>query len=94
MDAGQIFDMLARGRPSIPISEIRFGRSQAAQYAQDKGITNGKLTREQFIEFQNLLISGDAVMPYGAACAGSFRREILHRQRPGRTSLARERSYR
>jgi hypothetical protein len=53
MDPGALFDRMANGKPSIPISEIRFGQSQAAQYAQKKGITNGMLNREQFIEFQN-----------------------------------------
>jgi Ca2+-binding EF-hand superfamily protein len=63
MDAGQIFDRIANGRPSIPISEIKFGRTQVAQYAQDKGITNGMLTRQQFIEFQNQMMSARAQFP-------------------------------
>ena len=65
MDAGQIFDRMANGRPSIPINEIRFGRTQVFQYAQDKGITNGMLTRQQFIDFQNKLMSGQLSPPSG-----------------------------
>jgi Ca2+-binding EF-hand superfamily protein len=63
MDAGQIFDRIANGRPSIPISEIKFGRTQVAQYAQDKGITNGMLTRQQFIDFQTQMMSARAQFP-------------------------------
>jgi hypothetical protein len=57
MDPGQLFDMMARGKPSISIADIRFGQSLAAQYAQQKGITNGMLNREQFIEFQNQMMA-------------------------------------
>jgi hypothetical protein len=54
MDAGSLFDMMARGKPSIAIADLRGWQAQmAAQYAQQKGITNGMLTRAQFIEFQD-----------------------------------------
>jgi Ca2+-binding EF-hand superfamily protein len=53
MDPGQLFDWIAKGKPSIQISDLRGGQSQAAaQYAAKKGITNGMLNRQQFMEFQ------------------------------------------
>jgi len=52
MDPGQLFDMMAKGKPSIAIADIRFGGGLAAQFAQKKGITNGMLNRQQFMGFQ------------------------------------------
>ncbi len=57
MDPGQIFDIMAKGKPSIPIADIRGRSDLAAQFAQKKGITNGMLNRQQFIEFQTEMMA-------------------------------------
>ncbi len=55
-DPGASFDKLANGRPSVPITEIKgWGRDFAAKYATDNGITNGQLTRTQYIDFSQQL---------------------------------------
>jgi hypothetical protein len=80
MDPDILFDMLARGRPSIPISEIRFGASQAAKYAQDKGITNGTLTRQQFIEFQEqITIARGQFFPPGGGTESKLKELLKER---------------
>ncbi|MBI2806534.1 MAG: EF-hand domain-containing protein [Planctomycetes bacterium] len=51
-DAGAYFDRIANGRPSIPVSEIRTTRrDDLTKFVQDNGITNGQLSRQQFIDF-------------------------------------------
>ncbi|MBI3823096.1 MAG: EF-hand domain-containing protein [Planctomycetes bacterium] len=55
MDANKLFEMYARGKPFIEIKDVRWGQSQMVQWAQDKGITNGQLTRPQFVEYQESL---------------------------------------
>lgn len=52
-DPARSFDFMSRGRGFVQVSE---GRSEEvkdamAAYAQRKGITNGQLTRDQFIDF-------------------------------------------
>jgi hypothetical protein len=70
MDAGTIFDRIANGKPSIPISDLKGYQSQsAAQYAQQKGITNGMLTRQQYIEFQEQM---KAMFMKGGGGRGQF----------------------
>jgi Ca2+-binding EF-hand superfamily protein len=48
---GGLFDRFANGRPSIAISEIPFPplRQRIEEYAKENGITNGQITRDQFM---------------------------------------------
>lgn len=53
-DAGKIFDFMAKRQgstDSIDISKMRMGREGLEAYAKAKGITNGKLTREQYSDY-------------------------------------------
>jgi Ca2+-binding EF-hand superfamily protein len=47
-DTGRVFDLLARGRPTIRIAEMGNSREPALAWARQHGITNGELNREQF----------------------------------------------
>jgi Ca2+-binding EF-hand superfamily protein len=49
-DPSAMFDRLAKGNPTIAISSLNWYRSTAEQYAKEKGISNGQLTRTQWIE--------------------------------------------
>jgi hypothetical protein len=50
-DPSRMFEMFARGKDSIQISDMRMFRTQLEEYAREKGITNGQITREQFAGF-------------------------------------------
>jgi Ca2+-binding EF-hand superfamily protein len=50
-DPDQVFNMLAKGRSFFLINDTRMIRDQLTQYAQEKGISNGQITREQFQGF-------------------------------------------
>jgi hypothetical protein len=52
-DPGKMFDFVANGRASIPITELARGRdpSQLQQWAAQNGVTNGELTRDQFAQY-------------------------------------------
>src|SRR5262245_49013672 len=52
-DPGRSFDFMSRGRGFVLISDSRSDevKDAMAAYAQRKGINNGQLTREQFIDF-------------------------------------------
>jgi Ca2+-binding EF-hand superfamily protein len=71
---GQIFDFLAKGRATLPISDITFPRLRQAaeQYAKEHGITNGQLTRDQFIAARQAMMGGGPAPggPGGAAPGG------------------------
>jgi EF hand len=51
MDPGQMFDMMAGGKKEIVISEVTDQRRQGFlnRIAQTAGITNGKITRDQYV---------------------------------------------
>ncbi len=54
-DAGSMFDRMANGRPSIPVAEVRTSRrDDLMKFVQDRGISNGQLTRQQFIDFVDM----------------------------------------
>jgi hypothetical protein len=71
-DPGMIFDQVANGRSSIAISEIPTrGRDPAQQQAQQErlqqwaaqnGITNGQLTRDQFMRYMEERMAQFAAM--------------------------------
>ena len=50
-DPGRIFDWMAQGQQTLVIANQRFGREDMEAWAQKQGITNGQLTREQFISY-------------------------------------------
>ncbi len=50
-DPGRIFDFIARGKDHIEISQLRRGRDQVEAWAKQNGISNGKLTRDQFSKY-------------------------------------------
>src|SRR5262249_16673813 len=45
------FDRLAKGRATINVSDLRIGQEDVQAWAQKQGITNGQLTREQFVSY-------------------------------------------
>ena len=51
MDGNAIFEMMAKGRPFFLITEARQSRESLTQFAQEKGITNGQITRPQYLEY-------------------------------------------
>ncbi len=50
-DPSQVFEFLSRGRGYFLISDTRTFRDPLAKYAQEKGITNGQITKAQFVDF-------------------------------------------
>lgn len=50
-DPGKIFDWLSRGKSYVMISDMRFGRDDMMDYAKRNNITNGQLTRDQYIAY-------------------------------------------
>lgn len=52
--AARIFDGLANGKPTLVIADVANDtmRGQMLEWAQNKGINNGQLTREQFASYQ------------------------------------------
>ncbi len=51
MDPERIWGFVARGKSSIKISDLRFGRSEAEAWAKKNGISNGQLTKDQFVKY-------------------------------------------
>jgi Ca2+-binding EF-hand superfamily protein len=50
-DPNQIFDYLAKGRTFFLLTDTRSLREPLTKYAQENGITDGKITREHFSKF-------------------------------------------
>src|SRR5262245_31746184 len=50
-DPGQIFDWSSQGQPTSTIAKQRWGREDMEAWAQKQGITNGQLTKEQYISY-------------------------------------------
>jgi hypothetical protein len=56
-DPGMFFDQIANGRPAISINEMPVsprdpnGRERVQQWAAQQGISNGQLTRDQFVRY-------------------------------------------
>lgn len=62
--SGGVFDLLARGRPTIRIDDMRSSRDAAVAWARQHGITNGELNREQFMAYmRDRLRGGGARVP-------------------------------
>src|SRR5512145_2143471 len=54
-DPSAMFDRLAKGRGYFLISEVWMMRKPLQDYAQEKGISNGQITREQYLAFDHQL---------------------------------------
>ena len=55
-DPGALFDMLDRNKKGfILISDMRMLKEPLTQFAQERGISNGQITRQQFLDFQDQL---------------------------------------
>jgi hypothetical protein len=66
MDPNALFDRYASGRPFFMISETKSLRDGLTQYAQEKGITNGQITRDQFLDYaKTKLNAGGGGMKFG-----------------------------
>ncbi|MBX9680400.1 MAG: hypothetical protein K2X38_16705, partial [Gemmataceae bacterium] len=50
-DPGAIFDYLSKGRGFFLLTDTRSLREPLTKYSQEKGITDGKITREHFTAF-------------------------------------------
>jgi hypothetical protein len=55
VDPGKMFDFMAKGRPFFMINETKRLAGPLMEYAQQKGITDGKITREQFVGFSEFM---------------------------------------
>jgi Ca2+-binding EF-hand superfamily protein len=53
MDPNKLFDFMAKGNDYILINDMRQGKDDAMEWAQQNGITSGQLTREQFAAYMN-----------------------------------------
>ncbi|MBI1915949.1 MAG: hypothetical protein HYS12_14625 [Planctomycetes bacterium] len=77
-DMGTIFDRMAQGRSTINIADLQMGREEAQAWAQNKGITNGQLSREQFTSYMQERMQswgrgggqGSGIMPGGGMPGG------------------------
>src|SRR3954468_19048788 len=49
MDPEQMFERLSNGGSTMRIADMERGREFAEEWARGKGITNGQLTREQYL---------------------------------------------
>jgi hypothetical protein len=67
-DPDKLFNFMAQGQQAIVINQAyKSMQGPMMQYAQDKGITNGQLTREQFADFMQYLRAQRGNGPPGAA---------------------------
>jgi Ca2+-binding EF-hand superfamily protein len=85
-DPSKIFDFMSKGNDFILINDMRQGRDDALQWAQNNGITNGQLTREQFTAYMNAKMKGG--MAGGPGGNPSMTPEEMDRQAELRFKLA------
>jgi len=52
-DPNALFDYLAKGRQFFLITETRSLGGPLTQFSQERGINNGQITRQQFLDFQD-----------------------------------------
>ncbi|MGF1579345.1 MAG: hypothetical protein ACFCD0_08290 [Gemmataceae bacterium] len=50
-DPEKIWGYVSRGKSTIKISDMRFGKTEAEAWAKKNGITNGQLTKDQFLKY-------------------------------------------
>lgn len=77
-DPNTLFEFYAKGRPYFLISETRMLREPLTQFAQQKNITSGQITRQQFVEFNEQMraksggrFGGSSKMPLPNGPAGT-----------------------
>src|ERR1043165_9369908 len=72
-DPNGMVEFLSKGRPFFMITETRSLRDPLMQYAQQKGITNGQITRQQFMEFSEQMKAkmGGGMAPPGMKGMGA-----------------------
>lgn len=70
-DPAKIFDMLSKGRGFFLVSDTRSLRDQLTKYSQEQRITNGQITRDQFLHFYSTKIQGGTTRP-GDSKGGSM----------------------
>jgi Ca2+-binding EF-hand superfamily protein len=62
-DPGARFDQIANGKASIPVSEVRTqNKDLLLQFLREKGITNGSVTRQQYIDYSEYAQAARAKM--------------------------------
>ncbi len=72
-DPNAIFDFLAQGRNFFLISQSRKEGPMLAQFAQEKGITNGQITRQQYLDYYDWKAKqAPAAPPGGGFGKGGF----------------------
>ncbi|MCI0640480.1 MAG: hypothetical protein L0Y72_05655 [Gemmataceae bacterium] len=57
-DPGVLFDQLSKGRGFFLVNDTRTLREPLTRYLQEKGITNGQVTRDQFTSFMSSMTAG------------------------------------
>ena len=70
-DANQLFDYYAGGKPYVLISDVKFNRDKMLAYAQEKGISNGQLTRPQFADYFDQSMKARAAGGFSGGTGGS-----------------------
>lgn len=63
-DPGAIFDYLSKGRGFFLLTDTKSLREPLTKYAQEKGITDGKITREHFTAFNEQMKTQSGGMPF------------------------------
>ncbi len=59
-DPSRMFDMLAKGQPNIVISQVQWPRLRESltEFAQSRNITDGKISRELYLDFVKAKFAG------------------------------------
>lgn len=63
-DPGAIFDYLSKGRGFFLLTDTRSLREPLTKYSQEKGITDGKITREHFTAFNEQMKTQNGGLPF------------------------------
>ena len=50
-DPGAIFDRMSNGQPFISIANAKFSRAGLEEYAKQKGISNGQISKSAFLDY-------------------------------------------
>jgi EF hand len=66
-DPNVLFEYYAKGRSYFLISETRTQRDALTAYAQEKGISSGQITRQQFLDFSEQMKAKAGTAPGGAS---------------------------
>lgn len=69
-DPNVLFEYYAKGRSYFLISETRTQRDALTAYAQEKGISSGQITRQQFLDFSEQMKAKAGAPPAGGTPGG------------------------